>query len=174
LAGKGVIVFWDDYAMPHVEPLEDLSLGSSIARIMARRQEMAAAWSTFSSTVRFSGLLSPELKEAVRAATAGVVGCEFCDSIGGEPPADADRRTSLACAVARSIVEDPGAVDQRTFALLREEFDDDEIVELLLMVCIVCLGGQTFGQVVGAEPADAAEAEAYRRRKAERIAKVGG
>lgn len=160
--------------MPHIEPLDDLSLGSSVARIMGRRPEAAAAWTTFSSTVRFGGLLPAELKEAVRAATAGVVGCEFCDSVGGQRPSDEDHRTSLAVAVAQSIAVEPESVGPRTFDLLREEFSDDEIVELLLMVCIVCIGGQTFGHVVGAEAPSAAEAEAYRRRRAERIAEIGG
>jgi alkylhydroperoxidase family enzyme len=159
--------------MPRIEPLGDPSEGSSLGRIMKRRPEIAGAWSALSDTVRFTGLLPNDLKEAVRASTAGAIGCEFCASIGDGPPSDPDTRTSLAIAVARLIVEDHGSVDEKTFAVLREEFSEEEIVELLALICIICVGGQTFGSVTGVEAATEEEAEGYRRSKARRIAEAG-
>src|SRR6185437_2964196 len=149
--------------MPRIEPLGDPSEGSSLARIMRRRPEIASAWSALSDTVRFTGLLPNDLKEAVRASTAGAIGCDFCASIGDGPPSAPDKRTSLAIAVARLIAEDHGSVDEKTFAVLREEFSEEEIVELLALICIVCVGGQTFGSVTGVEAATEEEAEGYRR-----------
>jgi alkylhydroperoxidase family enzyme len=159
--------------MPRIEPLGDASEGSSLGRIMKRRPEIAGAWSKLSDTVRFTGLLPTELKEAVRASTAGLVGCEFCASVGDGPPKDPDTRTSLAIAVAQLIVEDHGSVDEKTFVVLREEFSEEEIVELLALICIVCIGGQTFGSVTGVEASDEQEAEGYRRSKARRISEIG-
>jgi alkylhydroperoxidase family enzyme len=155
--------------VPRIEPVGDPSEGSSLSRVLARRPEIREAWTALSNEVRFAGLLAVDLKETVRASTAAGVGCEFCASV-GEVPADPDPRTALAIAAAERIVADRGEVDDSLFRALREEFDEQEIVELLALICIVCIGGQTFGAVIGAEPASEAEAAAYRVRRAERVA----
>lgn len=147
--------------MPHVTPLpEDTMQAPAFARILGRRPEVAEAWSAVSSTLRFSGLLPTDLKEAVRQATAGRIGCQFCATV-GEPLGEADRRTSLAVAVAQLIAEDHASVNEKTFDVLREEFTEDEIVELIALICFVCVGAQTFGSVMGVEPATDEEREAY-------------
>jgi alkylhydroperoxidase family enzyme len=141
--------------------------GSEYVRILSRRPEVLETWSQLSATLRFSGLLAQELKEAVRQSTAEGIGCQYCASVGerlGEP----DRRTSLAVAVAQLIAEDHGSVDAKTIDVLREEFDEDEIVELLALICFVCIGGQTFGSVIGVEAASEAEQVAYRQQAAAR------
>jgi hypothetical protein len=58
-------------APPGANPLQF----SVLAGIMARRPDVLAAFSKLNRTLRFEGLLSVELKESVRRATAVKVGC---------------------------------------------------------------------------------------------------
>jgi alkylhydroperoxidase family enzyme len=142
----------------YVEPIE--GEGPEYARILARRPEVADAQRALSAALRFGGLLPYELKEAVRQSTATGLGCAYCASVGEALDAP-DRRTSLAIAIAQRIVEDHLSVDARTIDVLREEFTEDEIVELLALICFVCVGAQTFGHVVGVRAASAAEQAEY-------------
>jgi hypothetical protein len=45
--------------------------------------------------------------------------------------------------------------------VLREEFDEEEIVELVAYTCFVAIAGQLFGATLKLEPAPAEEIEAY-------------
>jgi alkylhydroperoxidase family enzyme len=128
-------------------------------RILARQPEVAERWRAVSELLRFGGSLPAELKEAVRQTTAGRVGCQFCASVGAELPRP-DARTALAVAVAAQVAEQR-ELDDSTFTVLREEFSEDEIVELLALISFVCIGAQTFGHLIGVEPATDAEREAY-------------
>ena len=63
--------------------------------------------------------------------------------------------------VAQLVAEDRASVDERTFDVLREEFTEDEIVELIAFISFVCVGGQTFGNLMDVEPATESEQETY-------------
>src|SRR5215213_597992 len=122
--------------MPRVEPVAVTPDGNAVsnsllARVLGRRPEVLRAFGRLDSALRFKGLLPLALKEEVRLATAGGVGCEYCDSL-GEPEADhGDARTSLAVGFAQMVAQDPSGIDDAMFGILREEFSDDEIVELV-------------------------------------------
>ena len=102
-----------------------------------------------------------ELKEAVHRATAGGVGCEYCASLGAPKDSYDDQRTSLAVAFAQMVADDPKGISDGMFDVLREEFDEEEIVELVAWTCLVAVAGQLFGLVMGLEAASEDEAEAY-------------
>ncbi|QEC50546.1 carboxymuconolactone decarboxylase family protein [Baekduia soli] len=134
---------------------------SLLARVLGRRPEILTAFGRLDAATRFHGELSPALKEAVRRATAGEVGCEYCQSLGEYRPNPDDARESLAVAFARLIADDPTQISDAQFDVLREEFSEEEIVELVAFVCFVAIAGQLFGATMALGPADPEEAAAY-------------
>jgi alkylhydroperoxidase family enzyme len=152
--------------MPRIEPAPPSPDGnplsnSLLARVMGRNPEILEAFGRLDTTIRFKGRLPVELKEAVRRATAGGVGCEYCASLGSPKDSYEDRRISLAVGFAQMVADDPKGIDDGMFAVLREEFDEEEIVELVAWTTLVAIAGQMFGAVMGLEPASEDEAEAY-------------
>jgi alkylhydroperoxidase family enzyme len=150
--------------MPRIAPatLEGNAVQTSmLARVLGRRPEILAAFGRLDAAARFHGTLSVALKEAVRAAVAEDGGCEYCRSLGAYRPNAEDRRESLAVAFARLVAQDAGAITDAQFDVLREEFDEEEIVELVAYVCFDVVAGQMFGAAMGLEAAGAEEAAAY-------------
>ena len=134
---------------------------SLLARVMGRNPEILRAFGRLDTTIRFKGKLPVELKEAVRRATAAGVGCEYCASLGAPKDSYEDQRTSLAVAFAQMVADDPKGIDDGMFDVLREEFDEEEIVELVAWTCLVAVAGQLFGLVMGLEATSEDEAEGY-------------
>lgn len=140
---------------------------SLLARVLGRRPEVLKAFGRLDTALRFRGLLPMDLLESVRRATAGEVGCRYCASL-GEPRTDiADTRTAVAVAFAEMVVQGPAEITDQQFDVLREEFDEDEIVELVAYICLVSVAGQMFGAVMGLEAAAPDEAAEYQAALAE-------
>ena len=154
--------------MPRVEPAPldpdgNAVSNSLLARVMGRRPDILKALGRPDTTLRFKGVLPLELKEAVRRATASGVGCEYCQSL-GEPRTDiADSRTGLAVAFAELVAKDPAGIDDSMFNVLREEFTEDEIIELVAWITLVSIAGQMFGAVLKLEATDEAGAAEYQQ-----------
>jgi alkylhydroperoxidase family enzyme len=156
--------------MPRIEPaaVDGNAVQSSLlARVLGRRPEILKAFGRLDTTIRFRGLLPMELLEAVRRATAGEVGCAYCASLGEAQSDLGDRRTSLAVAFAQLVVQGPADITDGQFDVLREEFSEEEIVELVAYICLVSVAGQMFGAVMGLEAAEPEEAAAYQETLAE-------
>lgn len=134
-----------------------------IARLLGRRPRVLAGFLQLDASFHGDGLLSAELKEAVRRSAADVVGCRYCASLGDPDAQTTDRRESLAVEFARAAATDARTISDSLFDTLREEFTDEEIVELAAWTCIVVIGGQKFGAALGLEPAHPDEAAWYRR-----------
>jgi alkylhydroperoxidase family enzyme len=152
--------------MPRIEPaeLEGNAVETSLlARVLGRQPEILKAFGRLDATIRFHGQLPVALKEAVRRATAGEVGCVYCQSLGAYKPSPDDVRESLAVTFAQMIAEDPADISDAQFDLLREEFTEEEIVELIAFICFVAIAGQMFGAVMGLEAASEEEAAAYQQ-----------
>ena len=151
--------------MPRVTPigLEGNAVQTNqLARVLGRRPEILDAFAGIDRQARFKGLLPVALKETVRRSTAEAVGCKYCASLAPfEPDAD-DKRESLAVAFAQLVAEDHRSITDAHFDVLREEFSEDEIVELVAFICLVSVAGQMFGSVMGVEDAPPEEAAAYR------------
>lgn len=143
-----------------LEPDGNAVTNNILARVMGRCPEILRAYARLDNAARFHGRLPLELKEAVRRATAGEVGCRYCESLGA-PRTDLDEREALAVAFAQAVVADPSGVTDRQFAVLREEFTEEEIVELVAFICLVSIAGQMFGAVMGLEATSPDEAAAY-------------
>jgi alkylhydroperoxidase family enzyme len=156
----------EEGSMPRIEPAPLSSDGNAVsnsllARVIGRRPEILKAFGRLDGTVRFHGLLPMELKEAVRRATASEIGCEYCASLGAPKVNLQDQRESLAVAFAQLVAEDPSAITDSQFDVLREDFSEEEIVELVAYICFIAIAGQMFGAVMGLEAASEDEAAAY-------------
>ena len=151
--------------MPRIEPVPLDPAGNTVsnnvlARVMGRCPEILQAYARLDNAVRFHGRLPLELKEAVRRATAGEIGCKYCESLGA-PRTDLDAREGLAVAFAQAVAADPSGVSDGQFAVLLEEFSEEEVVELVSFICLVSISGQMFGAVMGLEATSPEEAAAY-------------
>jgi alkylhydroperoxidase family enzyme len=151
--------------LPRIEPVPPDPSGNAVtnsvlARVLGRCPEILKAYARLDSTVRFHGRLPVELKEAVRRATAGEIGCKYCESLGA-PRTDLDAREGLAVAFAQAVAADPSGVSDGQVAVLLEEFSQEEVVELVAFTCLVSISGQMFGAVMGLEATDPEEASAY-------------
>ena len=144
--------------MPRIEPAN--VDGNIYERLMAHRPEILAQWFTLDSTIRFSQVLSPKLKEEVRRAMAPGIGCVFCASLGDPAAEHADPKEALAVAFAERVVADSHSIDDATFDVLKQEFTDEEIVELVCWVSFL-FGAQLFGALMKATPATGEEVEVY-------------
>jgi alkylhydroperoxidase family enzyme len=175
--------------MSRVEPVPlqpdgNAVTNSLLARVMGRCPDVLEAFGRLDAAIRFRGSLGGELCEAVRRATAARVGCEYCASLGDPEtprPGPEQVRIGLATAFAELVAEDPSAITDAQFDVLREEFSEEEIVELVAFICLVGIAGQMFGAVLGLEAAAPDEAAAYQsvltrqqeRAKARREAAAG-
>lgn len=155
--------------MPRIVPVVPDPDGNAVtnavlARVLGRRPEILRGFGRLDAAIRFHGLLPASLKEAVRRATAEQVGCAYCASLDvGARPTEADQRESLAVEFARMIAEDPAGISDAQFDVLRAEFTEEEIVELVAFICFVGIAGQMFGAVLGLEAADPDEAAEYQK-----------
>lgn len=146
--------------MPYVSLKEDhLDQG---AALLAHRPEILAAWAKLDEALMGAGSTLPvSLKENVRVALSQRVGCRYCDSLGSVGDEAPDARESLALAFVQKVLDDPKAVDQSTFDVLREEFTEEQIVELSAWICFK-LATNTLGAITGLEPAGEEQQAGYR------------
>ncbi len=150
--------------MARVEPADiegNAVQGSLLARVLGRRPDVLKAFGRLDATLRFRGNLPMELLESVRRATASEVGCEYCASLGTPRTDIVDSREAVAVAFAQLVAQDPADITDGQFDVLREEFSEEEIVELVAYICFVAIAGQMFGAVMDLEAADPDEAAEY-------------
>jgi alkylhydroperoxidase family enzyme len=156
--------------MPRIEPAEmegNAITSSLLARVMGRCPDVLRAFGRLDNQLRFRGNLPMDLLESVRRATAGEIGCVYCASLGTPRTDYPDSRTAVATAFAELVAQDPSGITDSQFDVLREEFSEEEIVELVAYICFVSIGGQMFGAVMGLEAAPPEEAAAYQAALAE-------
>jgi alkylhydroperoxidase family enzyme len=152
--------------MSRITPAEPTStnplVNAVLARVLGRCPDILQGFAALDSAARFHGALPLSLKESVRRATAEKVGCEYCRSLaGGAPPSRDGVRESLAVAFAELIAEDANAISDAQFDVLREEFTEEEIVELVAYTCFVAIAGQMFGAIMDLQAAPPEESAAY-------------
>ncbi|HZK72683.1 MAG TPA: carboxymuconolactone decarboxylase family protein [Clostridia bacterium] len=114
---------------------------SAFGQLLGHNPEILKAWRELERTVYSAGSLGPELKEQVRSALAFGNGCVYCQAFGTRPTGVyPDPKISLAVAFADLFIRDHLAMDDSTFAVLKEEFTDAQISELVAFVCFVSAG----------------------------------
>ena len=129
--------------------------------IMAHRPEILRPWAALDAEFFGpSSLVENSIKEEARRTLAQGAGCKFCASLGLPREEHPNQREALAVALAELIASDHHQVDENTFAVLREEFSEDEIVELLAWICFK-LGSNIFGALMKLAPATPDQVEGY-------------
>jgi alkylhydroperoxidase family enzyme len=124
---------------------------SAFGQLLGHNPEILAAWRHLENVVYRAGSLSPELKEAVRSELAFGNGCEYCQAFGVRPSGEQpDPKISLALAFTDMFLQDHLAIDDSAFDVLKEEFTDAQISELLAFICFVS-AGQRFGSTLKLE-----------------------
>ena len=150
------------YFPPSELPTDLAPLGADpFYGILAHRPEILRSWNALD--VAFFGpssLVDNHLKEEARRTLAQGVGSRFCASLGTPRPDHPDAREALAVAFAELVATDHHQIDDSTFAVLREEFSDAEIVELVSWICFK-LGSNIFGALMKLAPATPAEVDGY-------------
>jgi alkylhydroperoxidase family enzyme len=137
--------------------------GNAFQQIMGHRPEIVEKWFALDSTMRFSGLLAPDLKEEIRRALADGIGCRFCASLGAPDPGRRDVRMSLAVSFAEIVLanfQDLRSIEDEVFAALKAEFSDAEIVELSIWTLFM-IAGQAFGALMRVRPSTPEELKDY-------------
>lgn len=129
--------------------------------IMAHRPEILRHWAALDAEFFGpSSKVNNRIKEEARRTLAQGVGCSFCASLGTPHDEHPDSREALAVAFAELVATDHHQIDDSTFAVLREEFTEDEIVELVSWICFK-LGSNIFGALMKLAPATPDQVDAY-------------
>ncbi len=124
---------------------------SAFGQLLGHNREILRAWRDLERIVYSAGSLGPELKEQVRSALAFGNGCEYCQAFGTRPSAEQpDPKISLALAFTDLFLQDHQAIDDNVFDVLKEEFTDAQISELVAFVCFVS-AGQRYGATLKLE-----------------------
>jgi alkylhydroperoxidase family enzyme len=146
-------------------PTSDLSPEDPFYSILGHRPEVLEAWQRLDHVLLGdpSSTLPVLLKEEVRRSLAQGIGCAFCASVGGLPEdTHPDPKETLAVAFAEQVIENRGEIDDAVFDVLREEFDDRQIVELCAWICFK-FGANVLGSLMRLQPATAEQAGAYQK-----------
>lgn len=145
-------------------------------QIWGRRPEAATAWVQLLGALQEAqALLDPRLRELVRLRIASHTQCQTCqaarksDAVTEEDIAclapDDERfspREQVALAYADDFVNDWFAIDDSTYATLRQHFTTDEVVELQMFCAMMLAGGRlALVQRAWADKVDAAEAPGH-------------
>jgi alkylhydroperoxidase family enzyme len=124
---------------------------SAFGQLLGHNPEILKAWRELERTVYSAGSLGAELKEQVRSALAFGNGCEYCQAFGTRPSGEQpDAKISLALAFTDMFLQDHTAIDDSAFTVLKEEFTDAQISELVAFICFVS-AGQRFGATMKLE-----------------------
>jgi alkylhydroperoxidase family enzyme len=146
--------------MPRIPAVDPDTLDGEVAElakdpfyaVLAHRPEILEAWHELD--VVFFGPTSKvpnELKEEARRTLAQGAGCVLCASFGTPRDEHPDTRESLAVAFAQAMLDDHKAIGDEHFEVLREEFTDEEIIELVSWLCFK-LGSNVFGALMHLAP----------------------
>jgi alkylhydroperoxidase family enzyme len=157
--------------MPNVKPVDPESLPAELSRygrdpfygILGRRPEILAAWAALDETFFGPSSTVPNpIKEEGRRSLAQDVGCAFCASLGEPCDSPSDARGILAASLGDQIAHDHTRIGASTFEELRQEFSDEEIVELVSWLCFK-FGSNVFGALMKLSPASEEQVGAYAR-----------
>ena len=149
-------------ADPETLPADLTELGHDpYYALLAHRPDILRAWNELDKV--FFGptsTVSNAIKEEARRTLAQGLGCKFCASLGTPRDEHPDAKEALAVAFAELVEKDHREVDDSTFDVLREEFTDEEIVELVAWVCFK-YGSNMFGALMKLAPATDDEVKGY-------------
>jgi len=155
--------------MPNVFAVDPATLPSDLTgvghdpfyNLLAHRPDILRAWNELDKV--FFGSTSTVdngIKEEARRTLALGLGCRFCASLGTPSDAHPDAKEALAVAFAELVEKDHREVDASAFDALREEFSDEQIVELVSWICFK-YGSNMFGALMRLAPASDEQVKGY-------------
>jgi alkylhydroperoxidase family enzyme len=145
--------------MPRLAP-SDLT-PDSFYGTLGLRPELMEAWQNLDQAMMGeSSTLPTALKENVRRSLSQGVGCRYCASFGDPPEEPVDQKESLALAFVELVGRDHNAIDDSTFEVLREEFTEEQILELCAWISFK-YGANLLGAILKLEPANDSQKGAY-------------
>ncbi|NPC91569.1 carboxymuconolactone decarboxylase family protein [Bacillus sp. WMMC1349] len=121
-------------------------------QLLGYSENLLSSWTALAEELSNDGFLAKELKEQVRRVLAQGNGCEYCKAK-GKPEASNHEKTSLAMGFAEVFLAQRDHISDRQFAVLKELFSEEEIVELTAFICFTT-AQQYFGALMKL-PADA-------------------
>lgn len=119
-------------------------------KLMGHNERIMTEWSNLEECVFNSNTFTPELKEEIRRTLAFNNGCEYCMAKGKPSNEIKDSKILMATRIADFISKNHN-IDDKHFDLLKSEFDDSEISELLALICFIT-ASQKFGALLNLQP----------------------
>lgn len=119
-------------------------------RLLGHNQEVMEAWVSLGEVLEKDGLLSAALKEQVRRTLAQGNGCEYCKAKGKPEPDQFNERIAMAVGFAEVFLKMRGEIEESTFKILKECFNEEEISELCAFIAFSS-ASQYFGAMMKLE-----------------------
>lgn len=119
-------------------------------QLLGHNKEILEKWSSLEECIFNSNTFTSELKEQLRRTLAFNNGCQYCMAKGKPSNQIADSRILIATKIA-DIVSKNNIIDDKHFNLLKNEFSDKEISELLALICFIT-ASQKFGALLDLQP----------------------
>jgi alkylhydroperoxidase family enzyme len=123
-------------------------------RLLGHNPDVLAKWLALESSFFASPTFDSEFREQVRRSLAFGNECEYCMLKAGRPDvAQPDVRRGLAVAFADVVGRDHRTITASHIAVLRAEFDEAEIAELVAFVSFIS-ASQMLGAMLGLRASD--------------------
>lgn len=119
-------------------------------QLLGHNKEILEKWSSLEECIFNSNTFTFELKEQLRRTLAFNNGCQYCMAKGKPSNQVTDSRILIATKIA-NIVSRNHIIDDKHFNLLKNEFSDKEISELLALICFIT-ASQKFGALLDLQP----------------------
>ncbi|WP_444659647.1 carboxymuconolactone decarboxylase family protein [Caproiciproducens sp. R2] len=118
--------------------------------LLGHNKAILEKWASLEECIFSSDTFPAELKEEVRRTLAFHNGCEYCKAKGAPSKTEMDARTRLAVHIADLSGRTTHISDEES-GVLKETFTDDEISELLALICFIT-ACQRFGALLDLGP----------------------
>ena len=123
---------------------------SPFQQLLGHNKYVLEKWSSLEECFFNSNTFTTELKEEVRRTLAFNNGCQYCMAKGKPSDKITDSKILIATKIA-DIVSKNQPISDEYFNKLKKEFTDNEISELLALICFIT-ASQRFGALLDLQP----------------------
>ncbi|WP_237741394.1 carboxymuconolactone decarboxylase family protein [Bacillus bingmayongensis] len=111
-------------------------------KLLGRCPDILHSWSSLENTLYETGTLSKELKEQVRRTLAFGNECPYCMAKGKPDDIQKVEEISTAVTFAHVFVHNRSAIDDKMFDVLKQYWNETEIIELCTYICFITASQQ--------------------------------
>ncbi|WML33657.1 carboxymuconolactone decarboxylase family protein [Clostridium sp. OS1-26] len=119
-------------------------------QLLGHNKDILEKWSSLEECIFNSNTFTSEFKEQLRRVLAFNNGCQYCMAK-GKPSNQITYSKILIASKIADIVSKNHIIDDKHFNLLKNEFSDKEISELLALICFIT-ASQKFGALLDLQP----------------------